>query len=71
MLVLLQVDTVSETPFKVMVLLPLLAPKLIPEIVTTVPDPPDEGDRLLMQGAELLRAKQLPLLATPFTLTTT
>jgi len=51
MLVLLQVVAVAEMPPKVTVLVPCVAPKPVPAIVTDVPIGPDEGVRLVMVGA--------------------
>ena len=52
------------------VLVPWLAPKLVPVIVTDVLTGPDVGDRLVMLGATVT-VKLTPLLAKPPTVTTT
>jgi hypothetical protein len=52
------------------VLVPCVAPKFFPEIVTTAPTGPELGDRLVMLGVSRT-VKLTPLLATPFTVTTT
>src|SRR5207253_2985130 len=52
----------------VTVLVPWLAPKFVPVIVTEVPTAPEVGDKLLMLGKTL---NVIPLLACPFTVTTT
>jgi hypothetical protein len=53
---------------KVTVLVPCVAPKLVPLITTEVPTGPDVGDTLAMYGSTV---KLTPLLAVLFTLTTT
>jgi len=70
-LVALHVDTVAVTPFRVTVLWPCRDPKLIPEIVTDVPEPPDAGESELMHGVVEVTEKHRPLLACPFTNTNT
>ena len=50
--------------------LPCVAPKLLPDIVTTAATAPEVGDRLLMLGAGVT-VKVTPLLACPPTVTTT
>jgi hypothetical protein len=50
MLVALQVCTVAETPWKVTVLVPWAAPKLVPAIVTEVPDVPEDREVLVIVG---------------------
>jgi hypothetical protein len=52
MLVALQLVGVAAVPLKVTVLVPCVAPKLEPLIVTDVPIGPDVGERLVMVGAE-------------------
>jgi hypothetical protein len=52
------------------VLVPWLAPKLVPAIVTTAPTGPELGVRLVMLGVSRT-VKLTPLLATPLTVTTT
>src|SRR5207249_6754376 len=71
MLVALQLVGVAPIPLKVTVLVPWLAPKLAPVIVTDVPRPPDVGLRLVMLGGGTVTVKLTPLLATPPTVTTT
>jgi hypothetical protein len=51
MLVALQLAGVAAVPLKVTVLVPWLAPKFEPAIVTEVPTGPEAGDKLLMTGA--------------------
>jgi hypothetical protein len=41
----------AATPLNVTVLVPCIAPKLVPEIVTGVPTDPEEGARLPISGA--------------------
>jgi hypothetical protein len=64
------VIVVAIVPLKVSVLVPWVAPKLVPVIVTAAPTAPDVGDRLVMLGADTT-VNVLPLLATPLTVTTT
>ena len=64
------VVAVASAPLKVTVLPPWLAPKLAPEMVRVVPDTPEVGDRLVMFGVAST-VKLMPLLATPFAVTTT
>jgi hypothetical protein len=59
----------APVPLKVTVLEPWLAPNAVPVIVTAVPIDPDVGVRLVMVG--VLTVKVTPLLAVPFTVTTT
>jgi hypothetical protein len=68
MLVLLQLVGVASVPLKATVLLPCVAPKLVPVMVTAEPAAPEVMDKLLMPG---LTAKLMPLLAWPLTVTTT
>ena len=68
MLVALQELGVALAPPMVTVLVPCVAPKLEPAMVTDVPVAPDVGDRLLTTGVTL---KTAVLLATPPTVTTT
>lgn len=68
MLVALQLVGVAVVPLKVTVLLPCVAPKVVPAIVTAVATGPDVGERLLIFGVTV---KVIPLLGTPFTVTTT
>jgi hypothetical protein len=64
------VIVVAVVPLKVSVLVPWVAPKLVPVIVTAAPTAPEVGDRLVMLGADTT-VNVLPLLATPLTVTTT
>ena len=68
MLVLLQLVGVAVTPLNLTVLVPCVAPKFEPLIVTDVPTPPDVGERLLIEG---LTVNVIPLLVAPPTVTTT
>jgi hypothetical protein len=70
MLVALQLEGVAAVPLNLTVLLPCVAPKLVPAIVTETPTAPDAGERLVMLGAETT-VKLFPLLAAPETVTTT
>jgi len=58
-------------PLNLTVLVPCVAPKLAPVIVTEVPSTPEVGFRLVMLGAGTVTVKLVPLLATPPTVTTT
>jgi hypothetical protein len=71
MLVALQLVGVAVVPPNVTVLVPWLAPKFTPAIVTGVPTGPDAGFRLVMLGAVEVTVKDTPLLATPLTVTIT
>src|SRR6266567_4952732 len=71
MLVALQLVGVAAAPLNVTVLVPCVAPKLVPAMVTDVPTAPDAGVRLVMLGADEVTAKLTPLLATPPPVTTT
>ena len=71
MFVTLQLVGVAPIPLKVTVLVPWLAPKLAPVIVTDVPRTPDVGLRPVMLGGGTVTVKLTPLLATPPTVTTT
>jgi hypothetical protein len=55
----------------VTVLVPCVAPKFAPLIVTGAPTNPDVGLRLVMLGDDVVTVKLTPLLATPPTVTTT
>ena len=70
MLVALQLVGVALVPLNVTVLVPCEAPKLLPLIVTDVLTGPEVGLRLVMLGGGVT-VKAMPLLATPFTVTTT
>jgi hypothetical protein len=61
---------VAAVPLNLTVLLPWLAPKLAPVMVTEVPVDPEAGEMLVILGAATT-VKLLPLLATPETVTTT
>jgi len=65
---LLHVAGVIARPAIVTVLLPWVAPKFVPVIVTVVPVGPDEGERLLIPGVTL---KFTLLLGSPATVTIT
>src|SRR6266853_3070703 len=71
MLVALQLVAVAETPLNFTVLVPCVAPKFAPLIVTDAPTKPDVGFKLAMLGAGIVTVKLTPLLATPPTVTTT
>jgi hypothetical protein len=68
--VALQLVGVAAVPLKVTVLLPWVAPKFAPVMVTEVPTGPEVGDRLVMLGG-VKTVKVTPLLAIPLTVTTT
>src|SRR5215470_15461288 len=70
MLVPDQLVGVAVVPLNLTVLVPCVAPKLVPAIVTALPTAPLVGDRLVMVGVEST-VNELPLLATPPTVTTT
>jgi hypothetical protein len=59
---------VAVTPLKVTVLLPCVAPKLVPEIAIDVPTGPTDGDKLFTPG---VTRKFVVLLLMPFTVTVT
>jgi hypothetical protein len=67
-LVVLQLLGVAVVPLKVTVLVPCVAPKFVPLIVTESPAAPDVGERLFILGATV---KVTPLLVSPPTVTTT
>src|SRR5256712_10882176 len=71
MLVTLQLVAVAAVPLNVTVLVPCVAPKFAPAIVTEVPTNPDVGFKLVMLGAGTVTVKLTALLATPPTVTTT
>src|SRR5260370_5555141 len=71
MLVAPQLVGVAATPLNVTVLVPCVAPKFAPLIVTDAPTNPDVGLKLVMLGPGTVTAKLTPLLATPPTVTTT
>src|SRR6266849_3821289 len=71
-LVALQLVGAAAVPLNLTVLVPCVAPKFAPAIVTGVPTAPDDGVRLVKIGAgTLTTVKLMPLLATPPTVTTT
>jgi hypothetical protein len=70
MLVADQLVGVAAVPLNVTVLLPRVAPKLVPAIVTAVPTGPLAGDRLVSVGA-LVTVYGSALLVRPPTVTTT
>src|SRR5215467_64059 len=70
MLVADQLVGVAVVPLNVTVLVPCVAPKFVPVIVTDVATGPLVGDRLVMLGATVT-VKLAPLLARPPTVTTT
>src|SRR5882672_5983506 len=69
-LVALQLVTAAAVPLKLTVLLPCVAPKFVPVIVTAAPTAPVVIDRLAMLGAGTT-VKLDPLLFTPLANTTT
>jgi len=69
-LVALQLVGVAAVPLNVTVLVPCVAPKLVPAMVTAVPTVAEAGLKLLM-AAVGSTVKATPLLATAFTVTTT
>jgi hypothetical protein len=70
--VALQLVGVAAVPLKLTVLVPCVAPKFVPLMVTDVPTWADIGDSPVMAGVELaLTVKLTPLLAWPPTVTTT
>jgi uncharacterized protein YjeT (DUF2065 family) len=71
MLAALQAVGVAATPLNVTVLVPCVAPKFAPLIVTDAPTNPDVGFRLVILGAGVITVKLTPLLAAPPTVTTT
>ena len=70
MLVFDQLVVVATTPLNVTVLLPFVAPKFVPVMVTELPVVPLVGERLVMFGG-MRTVKVTPLLASPPTVTTT
>jgi hypothetical protein len=71
MLVALQLVGVAAIPLNFTVLVPCVAPKSAPAIVTVAPSAPDVGFKLVMLGAGVVTVKLTPGLATPPTVTTT
>src|SRR6202521_69374 len=70
MLAALQLVGVAAVPLNRTVLVPFVAPKFAPAIVTAVPTAPDVGLRLVRLGADAVTVKLMPLLAMPPTVTT-
>jgi len=66
-----QLVGVAALPLKVTVLVPCVAPKFAPAIVTGLPMGPDVGLRLVMLGGGGMTVKLTPLLAMLETVTTT
>ena len=62
MLVALQLVGVATAPLNVTVLVPCVAPKLVPVIVTDVPTIPEFGLRLVILGLIAVTVKLKPLL---------
>src|SRR3989475_504711 len=71
MLVALQLVGAAAVPLNVTVLVPCVAPKFAPAIVTDVPINPDVGFKLVMLGADTASVTLTASLATPPTVTTT
>ncbi len=71
MLVALQLVGVPAVPSNFTVLVPCVAPKFVPVIVTDVPTGPDVTLKFVMLGAGVVTVNVTPLLATPPTVTTT
>jgi hypothetical protein len=71
MLVPFQFFGVAFTPPKVTVLVPCVAAKFAPLIVTVVPTAPELGFKLVMLGAAVVTVKLEPLLTRPATVTRT
>jgi len=70
MLLALQLLAVAAAPLKVTVLVPCVAPKLLPEMLTVAPTTPDVGNKLVICGGLGETVKAIPLLACPPTVTT-
>jgi hypothetical protein len=71
MLVVLQVVGVPGVPLNVTVLVPCVAPKFVPVMVTPAPMGPCDMLNVEMLGPGVVTVNAMPLLATPPTLTTT
>src|SRR6266853_1038468 len=71
MLVALQLVAVAETPLNFTVLVPCVAPKFAPLIVTAAPTNPEVGFKPVTLGTSTVTVKPTPLLAAPPTVTTT
>jgi hypothetical protein len=70
MLVALQLEGVAIVPLKLTVLVPCVAPKFVPAIVTGVPTALEVGDKFAIEGT-WTTVKVMPLLGCPPTVTTT
>src|SRR3989442_1081230 len=71
MLVASQLVGAAAIPLNLTLLVPCVAPKFAPAIVTDAPTNPEAGFKLVMLGAGTLTVKLTALLTTPPTLTTT
>jgi hypothetical protein len=71
MLVALQLVTVAAVPLNVTVLVPCVAPRFVPVMVTEVPAGPEVGVTLEIPGAGCVTVNAIPLLEVPPTMTTT
>jgi len=71
MLVALQLVGVAVVPLNLTVLVPCVAPKFTPVIVTDAPANPEVGLKPVILGPGAVTVKLVPLLATPPTVTTT
>jgi hypothetical protein len=71
MLVALQLVGVAAVPLNLTVLVPCVAPKFAPVMLTDVPATPEVGLRLVIVGTGAVTVKVMPLLAAPPTATTT
>jgi hypothetical protein len=63
MLVALQLAGAAAVPLNAIVLVPCVAPKSVPAIVTVAPTAPLGGVRLVMLGADGVTVNVMPLLA--------
>src|SRR5208337_2279785 len=66
-----QLVGVAAIPLNLTVLVPCVAPKFAPVIVTDAPTNPEVGFKLVMLGAGTVTVKLTPFLVTPPTVTTT
>ena len=71
MLVLLHVPGAAAVPLNVTLLVPCVAPKLVPVMVTLSPAAAAVGERLLIVGGGTNTVNAVPALGTPDTVTTT
>jgi len=71
MLVAVQLEGVPTVPLNVTVLVPWVAPKFVPTMVTTAPTGPCVKPREVRLGPDEVTVNKMPLLATPLTVTTT